>query len=86
MKLDGFFETSAKSGQNVETSFVDSATKLYRMNVSEEDQMMPTLKTKNGGSSASTSSGKSDKKEFTKLNVEKHDSKADSQHRKKKKG
>ena len=37
MKLDGFYETSAKNGQNVEGAFVEAARKLYYMNTNEED-------------------------------------------------
>ena len=86
MKLDGFYETSAFNGQNVETVFIDAASKLYRMNTDPDDQMMmPSLKSKIK-SSLSTASSKPNDKEFTKLTMDKHDSKADFRHRKKKKG
>ena len=86
MKLDGFYETSALNGQNVEKAFVDGATKLYRMNTSAEDLAMMPKMTKNNGSSVSTASSKSNNKEFTKLSVERHSRKADDQHKKKKSG
>ena len=80
MKLDGFFETSAKTGGNVEKVFVEAATKLYKMNSKDDDQTdLPELKKQN-----STKSN-NDNKEFTKLTVDKHDTKADKAHRKKKK-
>ena len=73
MKLDGFFETSAKNGQNVESAFIDSATKLYRMTTGDEEtDMMPSINTKKAGPTGSKPPSGQNNKEFTKLKVENH--------------
>ena len=80
MKLDDLFETSAKTGNNVEAAFVSAAKKLYSMNSTEDLNGLP-LK----GSVASSNTNGSINENKQKLKLEKHDKKSDmDKHRKKK--
>ncbi|CAI2379365.1 unnamed protein product [Moneuplotes crassus] len=85
MKLDGFYETSAKNGQNVESAFIDSARKLYKMTTGEDDSdMMPSLSGTSTDTQHGPSKAKPEKKEFTRLKVAKHASGSDISGKKKK--
>ena len=82
MKIDAFFETSAKNGQNVEKVFIESAKKLFYLSSgeTEESNKFPSL-------SKGMANGKyaKEEKETTKLSTEKHDEVATKELRKKKK-
>ena len=83
MKLDGFFETSAKNGQNVELAFIDAAKKLYLMNTpdggDEDPSKLNPLVHKRTSTLANSSALP------TKLMKDKHDSNSDKEQVKKKK-
>jgi hypothetical protein len=87
MKLDGFFETSAKNGQNVEKSFIEAAKQLYIKNSSDLDNedLAVTIKrpTDSTQTPNTTSSNKQDK--TIKITKDKHNNAADDDQRKNKK-
>lgn len=87
MKLDGFFETSAKNGQNVEKSFIEAAKQLYIKNSSDLDNEDLAVSIKRPTDSTqtpnTTSSNQQDK--TIKITKDKHNSAADDDQRKNKK-
>ena len=87
MKLDGFFETSAKSGQNVEKAFIDAAKQLYLKNSNDldNDDLAVSIKRPTDSTPTTNTSNSSKQDKAIKISKEKHNTAADNDQRKTKK-